>query len=175
MKKLLISFILLIFIFNLFGYYIPYYAVLSLIRAEMSEKAVDFRDEDAFTKISFDVSEVLKQVVWTRKGKEFKYNNEMYDVVKAEINKNKVTYYCIHDKDEKELTQIFDTLLRKNSSGKKTCDIYLIKELSKYNLHKISVFLLNQTAGLADTFSNNLYVSIQSGPNLPPPKIVLPC
>ena len=136
----------------------------------MSEKVENLKNKDTFTKISFNLSEVSKQIAWTRKGKEFKYNNEMYDVAKVEINKNKVTYYCIHDNDERELVQVFDTLLKKNSSSKKTSDINLIKELSKYNLHRNNIFLLNQTAGLADAFINNLYISIKSDINLPPPK-----
>ncbi len=136
----------------------------------MSEKTKCIKDKDTYTKISFSLSEVSNQIVWTRKGKEFKYNNEMYDIAKVEINKNEVTYYCIHDNDEKELTQVFDTILKKNSSSKKTNDINLIKELSKYNLHTNNISLLNQSADLANTFIINLYISIQNDINLPPPK-----
>lgn len=172
MKKYFTSLILLIFIFNIFGYYVPYYVIRSLIRAEMNEKAENFKDADIFEKITFDISDVSNQIVWTRRGKEFRYNNEMYDVVKAEIKKNTVTYYCIHDKDEKELTQVFDTLVRNNSSTNKKSDINSLKELSKYNYHTNNLLILNQNACLQNLFIKDLYISIHRDINLPPPKLV---
>jgi hypothetical protein len=138
----------------------------------MNEKAENIKDTDFLERISFDLSNVSNQIVWTRKGKEFRYKNEMYDVVKAELKKNKVTYLCIHDKDEKELTQVFNTLVKDNNSSNKKNDINLLKDLSKYNLHSNNILILNPTACLQNLYIKDLYISFFGDINLPPPKPV---
>ena len=106
----------------------PYYVIRSILRTEMTERAKELKDKDHLIKISFGLSESPKEFKWTREGKEFKYNDEMYDIVKIEKHKNKITYYCLHDKDEKDLTQIFNSLLKKNNSNNNSRDINIQKE-----------------------------------------------
>jgi len=138
----------------------------------MNEKTKNIKEEDPLEKISFDFSEVLNKIIWTRKGKEFKFNDEMYDIVKVEIKNNMVTYFCIHDKDEKELTQVFDTLVKNNNTNNTKNDINLLKELSKYNLYLNNIFILNPTACSQNIYIKDLYISIFEDINLPPPKLV---
>jgi hypothetical protein len=172
-KKLFTSFVILVFILNVFGIYVPYYVARSVLRTEMTERTKSSNNKDHLVKISFDLSETPKEIKWTREEKEFEYNDEMYDIVKIEKRNNKITYYCLRDKDEKDLNQIFNSLLKKKSSSNNSRDINIQKELSKYNLQTDNLFLPFKNTGTAHHFANDLYVSIYNEINLPPPKTVL--
>ncbi len=82
-------------------------------------------------KLSFDEQKGEKPV-WVRDGKEFRYHDEMYDVLKSEIDKGKVIYYCVKDRDEKELESSFEKLLKKNQNNEGKSRNISQKELSKY-------------------------------------------
>ncbi len=65
---------------------------------------------------------------------EFRYHGHMYDIVKTQLDKDKVTYTCISDKEETHLIAVFaDEVMRQNDhplAGKKA--VTLIKFSSAY-------------------------------------------
>ncbi len=172
MKKLFATFILFIFFINIIGYYVPYYLIRSLIRSEMNKKTEKLRDEVLLEKISFKLSEASNHINWTRQGKEFEFKNEMYDIVKVEIKNNVVTYFCIQDKDEYELNQVLDSLIKNNITNNNKRKFAPVKELSKYNLDKYELLKLNQSFSVQNYFIKDFYISIHRDINLPPPKLI---
>jgi len=50
---------------------------------------------------------------------EFKYNGEMYDVVKKIEDNKQIFLYCINDEKEKKLEEEFEKVFNKNSSENK--------------------------------------------------------
>ena len=47
-------------------------------------------------------------LIWTQPNKEFKYQGEMYDVVKVKCDRQKTYYYCLGDQKEKLLIANFN-------------------------------------------------------------------
>ncbi len=52
-------------------------------------------------------------------SREFKYNGDMYDIVKKEETDRQLFFYCINDTKEKKLEEEFEKRVHKNSSEDK--------------------------------------------------------
>lgn len=66
--------------------------------------------DEELHKISFAFSE-LHLINWVRKDKEFKYRNQMFDVVRKEIDDKHVHFFCVNDTQETRLFANLDTLV----------------------------------------------------------------
>lgn len=55
---------------------------------------------------------------WEEAGKEFKYNNNMYDVVKMEEHNQKMVVYCYNDSGENKLEKHLDEIHQKQNNPK---------------------------------------------------------
>ena len=65
--------------------------------------------------------EEIKNAVWIKPGKEFKYKNKMYDIAKTGLKQGKKIYYCYLDKKESNLIHSFTSCFKteaKNCSSK---------------------------------------------------------
>ena len=71
---------------------------------------------------------------WVKEKKEFRLNQEMYDILKTEISTNKIKIYCYADKKEKQLYAKLKKYFN-NSNGDNAKDIYTgINEIFKYHI-----------------------------------------
>ena len=174
MKKTFAVFILLIFSFNIIGLYIPFYLVRSFIRNEMNEKAKDELKTESLIQFTFFAKDKQKGFTWTIKGHEFKFGNEMYDIVKAEKSGDKVVYYCLHDKNETNLNNIFNILVKKESEKDKKENVSLIKELSKYKLSTNSSIINTPHPYFQSAVIRYFYQSLHNEVISPPPEFFLP-
>jgi hypothetical protein len=55
---------------------------------------------------------------WEEAGKEFKYNNSMYDVVKMEEQNHQMVVYCYNDGGENKLEKHLDEIHQKQNNPK---------------------------------------------------------
>lgn len=55
---------------------------------------------------------------WEERGKEFKFNNAMYDVVKMEELNNQIIVYCYNDNGESKLEKHLDEIHQKQNNPK---------------------------------------------------------
>lgn len=55
---------------------------------------------------------------WEEKGKEFKFNNKMYDVVQINEQQQQVIIYCYNDSGESKLEQHLDEIHQKQNNPK---------------------------------------------------------
>lgn len=55
---------------------------------------------------------------WEERGKEFKFNNTMYDVVKMEELNNQMVVYCYNDSGESKLEKHLDEIHQKQNNPK---------------------------------------------------------
>lgn len=55
---------------------------------------------------------------WEERGKEFKFNNTMYDVVKMEELNNQMVVYCYNDNGESKLEKHLDEIHQKQNNPK---------------------------------------------------------
>jgi hypothetical protein len=107
---------LLIFLFNVCGYYICFQFVQSEIRREIQARIREGLDNSELTVITVSANDNL-EVRWIKPDKEFTYHGSLYDVVKTELKNGKIVYHCINDSREKKLINDFN---KKNESNQKS-------------------------------------------------------
>ena len=138
----------------------------------MREKAKSTLEEDMLEKFIFSLKEKNEKVEWEESRREFRYKDKMYDVVKIEIHKDSVVYFCLHDGDEETLLSNFDKLVKNSLGNNSKSKNNGVKELSKYNFNHINEIYLSvkniNFYPLRPHFYRSITIEIQS----PPPKIV---
>jgi len=106
-------------------------------------------------------------------SREFKYNDDMYDIVKKEETDKQLIVYVINDTKEKKLEEEFAKRLHKNSSENKHLPS-MIKYSSSISepvqSNQVSFILEYQSSFDCRQYNsyNSLYLDIPS----PPPRIV---
>lgn len=68
----------------------------------MSNRIDEISDSDKLCLVIISENQ-MSEVYWKVKNKEFRYKNEMYDVIKLEYSGSERHYYCIKDTKENEL------------------------------------------------------------------------
>jgi hypothetical protein len=100
----------LIILFNLAGLPVVFKCQQLRIRREMKIQARAGIPKEKLHCLSFPLEEV-ENLHWTRKGKEFFYDNEMYDIVFSKKEGGIIHYYCLNDKEEKSLLARLNELI----------------------------------------------------------------
>ena len=143
----------------------------SVIRSEMRSRMEESLPANLIVKLSFDLNNPEDVPVWVREGKEFRYKDEMYDVLKSESINGKMVYYCVRDKDEKELEASFEKLLKKNQDNQGKSKNNALKELSKYfPVAKPEVPAIQKKFNF-NSVSISFYKSLEKDILSPPPEI----
>jgi hypothetical protein len=94
--------LLFIFLFDLGGYYVWFCIWQNNMQKEIrKEIRKGLKDED-LTLIIISVDEE-SGISWIEQNKEFRYQGDMYDVVKISQQNQEKYYYCIRDIKEKQL------------------------------------------------------------------------
>ncbi len=121
MKKLIPLFILVmasLIFFNQLGYWLAFEAMHQQIKREVRRQ---LEDKNKLESITVPTKWVLadhttENFIWVKPQKEFKYNNNMYDV-SSSYQKGDSTYFLVYnDKDEKQLYQTFAFQLKENQN-----------------------------------------------------------
>ena len=116
-KKILASSLLCMLFFNIFGTFPLFKFAQEMIRKEMAENIEGFLPESELEIII--TSKDSHEIEWIRKGKEFKYNSEYYDVVKLSSQGDQHTYYCVKDLKETDLVGIMNYFIKKEREQNK--------------------------------------------------------
>lgn len=172
MKKALSYSLLLLFVFNLLAYYPFYLMKRAEIKREMKQYIKSDNYKKQLTVFTFD-KKVYSLLEWEDRGKEFKYLNNMYDVVSKEMDGEKnITIRCIQDKQEGKLLAFLNKQSQENSSSIPTKHVAkrLFKMLSFIYLPIVDIIPQTQSL-LAESdfyyFSNIPSLSI-APPFIPP-------
>jgi len=173
MKKLVSVILLILFLFNSAGYYLVFKINQNKIRSQIKTEIKLSLNTNELKKITFSFFEI-KSINWVKENKEFIYKNNMYDVVKSEKTDTGVTFYCIDDKQEKELFANLDehinthsaTNNKKNKTHKNSLDsffklYYSIKKSEKIFLNEEAIFYFSK---------NRIYASNSLEIDSPPPQ-----
>lgn len=176
MKKTAALFLLSIFLFNTAGYYIVFKAAQYSVKSEIQNEIRSGFDSDELETLIIHKTN-LTDIEWLESGKEMRYNNQLYDIVKSVETSTTITFYCINDKKEKELfsklenhinTHVVSTNPVKNDSSKKLIDTVI----KLYFSNQIS-FSLFQSESNSNYFSFNLiYTPALLEVNSPPPEFI---
>ena len=110
MKRLLSISLLLCFIISLAGYFPAFLVLKHTARQEIKYRIKQGVRDSELHKIVFASNE---KPDWVRKGKEFWYKNQLYDIVSKEINGEDIVYYCVNDTQETQLFVNLEKLVKK--------------------------------------------------------------
>lgn len=146
-----------------------YYKYVGMEQASKPSK------EEIVELLIFNKEDILNKKIEFRwiHSREFKFNGDMYDIVKKEETDKQLFFYCINDTKEKKLEEEFEKRVHKNSLENKQKPVS-----SNFNFVSISEptqeeKLFNSIAR-ENTFSNWLN-EIYHSPNLdipsPPPRL----
>lgn len=126
------------------------------------DELVDFRfhiEEDSFINLE-----------WTKPKKEFRFNQQMYDVVETRQNKDTIYYKCIHDVKESGLFQQIDKMAN-NRTNKETSVVKFLHH--QFYFHEAISFSLKHSASILENKDNiafkNLFYQLFAEPPIPPP------
>lgn len=102
MKKLLAFILIAIFLYNQMGYFIAFKIKQYEVRREIKARIKSSVPQSELTVIRIESGKENK-LQWIKENKEFRYNGNMYDVVRKEMAAGAVIYHCINDVQEKQL------------------------------------------------------------------------
>lgn len=165
----------LIFTFNLVGYLVVFKVQQYQIRREIIHNIERGIPESQLTCITVN-QENKNKIIWKHK-KEFRYQGEMYDVVKVEkLDEETTVYYCINDSQETHLFAKLDKHLKKTGKNKNQQN-FPLKIVFKILPKPDSRFgNLIDTVSEVNQKSNFKYAEFYTSPELeissPPPRIV---
>jgi hypothetical protein len=164
-RKYLSVIILMLFLFNIGGYYLWFSIVKSNIQKEVRQEIRKGLSEKDLTLITVPVNDE-KGICWIKPGKEFTYQGKMYDVVKSKISDNKRLYYCIDDIKEKKLIAGFSKMNETNQKARK-----LFVKFQNINvIQPETVFHINETSIHAYCIRSFNTKSNIEEVTIPPPK-----
>ncbi len=146
MKKVLSLFLLFIFLFNTVGYYFAYKSFQYQVKSEVQSEIKSGYDSDDLKTLTINKND-LHNIEWFDSGKEMRYNNKMYDIVRSTETSASITFYCIHDTKEESVlanleehinTHIANKPIKSDhqkKSGENVIKLYFSHEQSiKFNL-----------------------------------------
>ena len=146
-----------------------YYKHLGTQRAEKPS------EEEMIEMLIFNKEEILEGKIAFRwiHSREFKYNGDMYDIVKKEENEKQLIVYCINDTKEKKLEEEFEKRVHKNSSEDKQRPA-----TSNYNFVSLSEPVQSEQISIAPAYEmvfsywrTDSYKSLHLDIHSPPPRL----
>jgi predicted RNA-binding protein len=108
---------------------------------------------------------------WEDENEEFRYHDELYDVVKIEKKEDKIVLICLKDNDENQLENQIKEIHKINKTGSSKTSQLNLKFFSLFYLEKQSKTLLfgNEKKEIIPAYSSFLQASFVDI-TLPPPR-----
>jgi hypothetical protein len=166
LRKYISAILIFVFLFDLGGYYLLFCIWQNNTRKEIRQEIRNGLKEDDLSLIIVSINEV-SGISWIESDKEFRYQGDMYDVVKIKIHNQKKYYYCIRDINEKQLIANYN----KNHSSKKETGKRIKEFKYQYIPLKISLTDLIYPVDLTTNEIAVLYKSNIIDIHSPPPKL----
>jgi hypothetical protein len=105
MKKFLSIFLLVIFLFNLAGYFIVFKVIQYSVQQEMKvylQKNSSDKETEIITIPTIEIASPSSRIKFTDDD-EFIYNGKLYDIISSKSSNGYTTFYCMNDKQEEQL------------------------------------------------------------------------
>ncbi|GAB4278839.1 MAG: hypothetical protein Kow0068_02590 [Marinilabiliales bacterium] len=116
LRKYIAILLIALFLYNSAGYYIVFTLIRNSAEQQIKDTIKRNISPSSLIKITFKNE---KDINWTKQGKEFSLNGEMYDIIKQEISNNLYIYYCVHDfKDSKIYKSLYNIISHNILNGK---------------------------------------------------------
>lgn len=173
MRKIFSIVFLLVFLFNIIGYYPVFLLRQHEVKTELSQILNSQIELGVLSLLSFDQNEI-QSLEWIKKN-EFRYKGEMWDIVMTEKGEDgKIYFYCFLDKKEKHLLGQLEAHVNRHiaTEGRnKDNERNLTKNITKDYLPIVNEFL-SPNNPIEIKFNNFLsnYHSLVLRKQKPPPK-----
>ncbi len=170
MRKLPVYFLTIVFVYGVLGYIPAYLLMRSVIRAGMSAKINSDREKDKedaqmmeFTREAYD------QLEWEH-AREFRYEGQMYDVIRIEKSEGLYRILCYCDKKESRLRDHFRQQQQQNTDGRGQGPAKLLKFFTSYTMPPVTRLwpLWGQLSKLRSMYLASHPDCIQEVPSPPP-------
>ncbi len=167
MKRIISIILLVLILFNSNGYFLFFNYLQQNLQQEIKREIRKGLNQKDLTLIVISAKN-QKEICWIKKGREFKYQDLMYDVVSFREKGNKMYYYCINDVKEKNLIAFYTSHNRRRNR--------VLLKLRKVLSQKYFpiFFSLNINVNKVDVFSKEYienYIAIYIETLSPPPKV----
>jgi hypothetical protein len=120
-KKTISILLTILFLYSAVGF-LAVHSFLSNYYKELGiQKIEEIAEADEIQILVFDKSDIQNSKIdfmWIHSA-EFKYNGDMYDIVKKEENENQLILYCLNDSKETKLEKDFERELDNSTTNKK--------------------------------------------------------
>lgn len=130
MKKIVSILLIFLIFFQLFGFFVVFKYLQWDIKKQIKTAIKKGVPENELVVFRFPNNKKLQRKLGIRwiEGHEFKYNGNMYDVVKSVKKGNEVFYYCINDQQEKSLfanlKEQVDNAINNDTTKSKTLQLF---------------------------------------------------
>ncbi|PKP20036.1 MAG: hypothetical protein CVU05_09960 [Bacteroidetes bacterium HGW-Bacteroidetes-21] len=163
MKKFISLILVITFIFNSGGHYLWFLYLQNANQKDIKREIRKGLKDNELTLIVVPLNDE-SALQWEKPQKEFKYQGEMFDVVRSKIILQKKYYYCINDKKEKLLIANF------NKNNNKRGDIQ--KRLKRTSITNFFSPIQNKLCCLKSTdriFIGKISFYKSNNPKIPSP------
>jgi hypothetical protein len=134
LKKNTSIFLLLILVYNLVGLYLVFEILIQEAKRESVEHIALNLPENQLDVLVFNAAEFDSNnsgIEWEEEGKEFRYRDKLFDVVKIEQTGNSVKIYCINDVKEEKLLKMYCEYINYDLSQNHKM-VYLLSKIPGY-------------------------------------------
>jgi hypothetical protein len=114
-KKVLATLILVVFLFNVGGYYLLFWGLDVSAKAKLAQRlnADDYSELETFEfKIPLNIPYPIQDRGFDRVAGEFEFNGEFYELVKQKYENDTLHIVCVKNKAKQKLTQVFEKYAR---------------------------------------------------------------
>ena len=167
LKKSLFIGVLMLFLFNIGGYYIWFSYLKFTIQKDIRREIRSELPEKELTLISVPVNDE-SLLIWIKPGKEFTFGGKMYDVVKAKIVGDKKLYYCIDDVKEKKLLTAFSKVNEPCQKARRMLNNFHYQ----FVIQALTFAYIIETSGHDYIMTVSELTSKEKEVNIPPPKSI---
>jgi uncharacterized protein YwqG len=148
-----------------------YYKSLGMLRADMPS------EEEIIELLIFNKEDIENNKIDFRwiQSKEFKYNCDMFDIVKKEERQGKLFLYCINDSKEEKLNKEFSKNVEETTANKKekSENNNSLKTLSAEPVIYLVFKQVNTGNQRYNNYNNTVQIQTWGDVPTPPPKYFL--
>ena len=169
MKKIFSIILIFVLFYSIMGFYLSFQIEQIRIKEEIKEKIISNLPENELILIkipSFD----SKKITWVEDGKEFRYESNMFDVVKIKKGIDTTYYYCFCDVKESKLLAHLDKLIKEQTDNSQSRS-NLKKQEINYFFHEILFTQCLTKTPVVYFIYPSSYESIVTDVLSPPPRI----
>lgn len=173
MKRIVSILLILLLLYNAFGYLFTYLHLKKIFKKEAFEKIDNFLNHDELVTLGFSNSELDEKVSFIH-SREFVFNGEMYDIFSREERNDSIFFECVCDKNENLLEKSF-SIYFDNESKQNAKHPYIFNILRNIILTGLLPNTDFQLYNLISEYKYKFYaftISIFIDKETPPPRFV---